>query len=121
MSLSESERQIIVGREMEKADRTFGDVLFCMKERKWETAANRLYYALFHAVSALLVHDGYQVKSHRGILALFGEYYVRTESFPKRMGLCCRTWSSCAIMPTITAFLRQTKPNNFHISNLQDC
>ena len=43
------------------------------RENKWETAANRLYYALFHAMSALLVCDGHQVKSHRGVLALFGD------------------------------------------------
>ena len=37
-------------------------------------------------MSALLVHDGYQVKSHRGILAMFGEHYVRTEIFSKKDG-----------------------------------
>ena len=46
MSLSESERSIIVKREMEKAERTFEDVLFCSRENRWEAAANRLYYAL---------------------------------------------------------------------------
>lgn len=86
MSLSESERNIIVNRELEKSQRTFEDVLFCAREGKWETAANRLYYSLFHAMSALLVHDGYQVKSHRGILAMFGEHYVRTEIFSKKDG-----------------------------------
>lgn len=86
MSLSESERSIIVKREMEKAERTFEDVLFCSRENRWEAAANRLYYALFHAMSALLVSDGHQVKSHRGILALFGEYYVRTGLFSKKDG-----------------------------------
>lgn len=34
MSLSESERSIIVNQEIDKADRTFDDVLFCMKEGK---------------------------------------------------------------------------------------
>ena len=86
MSLSEQERSIIVNHELAKADRTFEDVLFCMTERKWEAAANRLYYALFHAMSALLICDGYQVKSHRGILAMFGEHYVRTEIFSKKDG-----------------------------------
>ena len=32
MSLSESERSIIVSHEIDKAYRTFDDVLFCMKE-----------------------------------------------------------------------------------------
>ena len=86
MSLSENERSIIVNREMEKAEGTFEDVLFCLRENKWETAANRLYYALFHAMSALLINDGFQVKSHRGVMALFGEHYVRTEIFSKKDG-----------------------------------
>ena len=79
MSLSENERQIIVEREMEKALRTFDDMDFNAREGKWEAAANRLYYALFHAMSALLIKDGHQVKSHRGVMAMFGEHYVRTE------------------------------------------
>lgn len=86
MSLSENERNIIVCRELEKSERTFEDVLFCVKEGKWETAANRLYYSVFHAMSALLVSDGHQVKSHRGIIAMFGEHYVRTDVFSKKDG-----------------------------------
>ena len=86
MSLSENERSIIVNREIEKAEKTFDDVLFCVRANKWETAANRLYYALFHAMSALLISDGHQVKSHRGVLVLFGEHYVRTEKFSKKDG-----------------------------------
>ena len=58
MSLSEKERQIVVNLELEKAKRTFDDMSFCLQEGKWEAAANRLYYALFHAVSALLICDG---------------------------------------------------------------
>ncbi|MBQ8655480.1 MAG: HEPN domain-containing protein [Prevotella sp.] len=86
MSLSKEERQIVVNREMEKAQNTFDDMLFCAKEGKWEAAANRLYYSLFHAVSALLINDGHSVKSHRGILALFGEHYIRTGIFSKKDG-----------------------------------
>lgn len=66
MSLNENERNIIVTRELEKTQRTFSDAVFCASEGKWEAAANRIYYALFHAMSALLVSDGHQVKSHRG-------------------------------------------------------
>ncbi len=86
MSLSENERQIVVNRELEKAQRTFEDMEFCANEGKWEAASNRLYYALFHAMSALLISDGYNVKSHRGILAMFGEHYVRTGVFERKDG-----------------------------------
>ena len=86
MSLSESERRIIVKRELGKAQKTFDDMEFCAREGKWEAAANRLYYALFHAMSALLICDGYNVKSHRGVLAMFGEHYVRTGIFERKDG-----------------------------------
>lgn len=86
MSLSDTERQTIVRMEMEKAQKTFADAEFCAKEQKWEAAANRLYYALFHAVSALLIDHGQNVKSHRGILSLFGQHYVRTGVFSHEDG-----------------------------------
>lgn len=86
MSLNENERQIIVSLELEKAERAFDDVEFCAKEGRRESAANRLYYALFHAMSALLISDGYTVKSHRGVISMFGEHYVRTDIFSKQDG-----------------------------------
>ena len=86
MSLSENERQIVVNLELEKAKRTLDDMSFCLQEGKWEAAANRLYYALFHAVSALLICDGYNVRSHRGTMALFGEHYIRTGIFERKDG-----------------------------------
>ena len=86
MSLSDKERQTIVSMEMEKARRTFSDMEFCASEQKWEAAANRLYYALFHAVSALLICSGHNVKSHRAILSLFGQHFVRTGIFSREDG-----------------------------------
>lgn len=86
MSLSDQERQTIVNMEMKKANRTFSDMELCANEQRWEAASNRLYYALFHAVSALLINDGHNVKSHRGTLSMFGQHYVRTGCFSREDG-----------------------------------
>ena len=40
MSLSESERSIIVSRELEKAQNTYNDVLCCVDKGMWETSGN---------------------------------------------------------------------------------
>ena len=53
MSLSENERRIIVTRELEKAQRTFDDAVFCVNEGMWEAASNRFYYALFQRIKYL--------------------------------------------------------------------
>ena len=47
----------------------------------WDNIANRLYYALFHAVSALLIHDKHEVNTHKGLVAMLGKYYVKTGIF----------------------------------------
>lgn len=53
MSLREEERQVIVTLELEKADKTWAQMEVQIEAEQWELVANRLYYALFHAVSAL--------------------------------------------------------------------
>ncbi|HEY3359422.1 MAG TPA: HEPN domain-containing protein [Polyangia bacterium] len=39
--------------------------------------ASRAYYAVFHAVRALLFSAGLEMKSHRGTLSLLGEHFVK--------------------------------------------
>ncbi len=66
MSLTEEERSIVVGLEIEKAYNTYKAAKVLYDAQLWGSAANRLFYALFHAVCALLIHDGHQVSTHRG-------------------------------------------------------
>ena len=48
-----------------------------IKHGYYNTAMNRMYYACFYAVSALLVHheiDG--IKSHEGVRQMFGKHFI---------------------------------------------
>lgn len=78
MSLTDEERRIIVKLEYEKALKTFSQIDDLSRLGYWDTVANRLYYAVFHAVSALLIKDGHSVNTHRGTISVFGQHYVRT-------------------------------------------
>lgn len=86
MSLNEEDRQIIVQLEMEKAEKTFSQSEVLKQAELWDTLANRLYYALFHAVTAMLVKDQYEVGTHRGAVNRFHQYYVKTGIFTKEEG-----------------------------------
>jgi len=44
----------------------------------WEVAINRLYYAAFHAVSALLFKNDIKVKAHSGAKAMLELHFVKT-------------------------------------------
>ena len=86
MSLTDEERSTLVRYEMEKARNTLCEVETLIENNLWNGAANRLYYAVFHAVSALLIHDGHQVSTHQGSHALFGLHYIKSEKLPAEFG-----------------------------------
>ena len=77
MSLNDEERQIIVNLEKEKALNTFAEMEVLRQAGLWNNIANRLYYAAFHAVSALLINDHYNVGSHQGAVVMLHQYYVK--------------------------------------------
>lgn len=81
MSLNEEDRKTVVGLQIEKANRCMEQIPLLAEAGFWDTIANRLYYALFHAVSALLINDGHSVHSHRGAVGAFGQNYVVTGIF----------------------------------------
>ena len=50
-------------------------------------ACNRAYYAMFDAARAALIHSGHEVgKTHKGVLALFSEQFVKTGLVAKDIG-----------------------------------
>lgn len=58
------------------------DVLYEIED--FMTAANRSYYAIFHAVRAVLALDGVDRKKHSGVIAYFQEHYIKTGQFEKQ-------------------------------------
>lgn len=81
MGLSDEERSILVKLEYEKSCSLLEQAEKVSDLAYWDMVANRLYYSVFHAVSALLIKDGYKVGTHKGVVLLFGQHYIRTAKF----------------------------------------
>jgi len=47
-------------------------------EESYESSANRSYYAMFHAVRAILALDSLDFKKHSSVIARFRELYIKT-------------------------------------------
>ena len=86
MSLTKEERDIIVSRELKRAHDTFDEIEILQKAKKWNGAANRVYYTVFHAVNALFIHDGLQAARHKGSHSLFSQHYIKTGKLPVEFG-----------------------------------
>ena len=52
----------------------------------YDSTVSRVYYAMFFAAEALLLTKNLAAKSHSGLISLFGEYFIKTNIFPKEMG-----------------------------------
>lgn len=86
MSLNIEERKAVVEFRLEKAHRAFEQASGVVQMQYWETIANRLYYAAYNAVSALLISYGYTAQSHSGVTHLFGQHFVKTGIVPADYG-----------------------------------
>jgi len=49
----------------------------------YESAVSRAYYAMFYMVQAALLHRGLSASTHKGVISLFGEHFIKTGTFPK--------------------------------------
>jgi uncharacterized protein (UPF0332 family) len=86
MSLKEQDRKSLVVLGLEKSDKMIDEMKFLVETNNWSLAANRLYYALFHAVRALLISETHPVGTHRGAVIQFNLYYIKTGIFNKSDG-----------------------------------
>ena len=55
------------------------------KSDHWNACINRLYYACFYGVSALLILDNLSSSRHTGIRSLFNRNYIKTKKIPNQI------------------------------------
>lgn len=86
MRLSDEDRNTMVGLEMEKAHKFMDQAHLMCTQEIWDLAANRYYYACFHAVQALFVYNGLNSRRHAGMLSQFGLYFIKTKVISDYLG-----------------------------------
>ena len=53
---------------------------------KFKGASNRAYYAIFHAIKAVLALEQKDFKKHSSVIAYFNQEYISKEVFPRDLG-----------------------------------
>ena len=80
------EKEDYVNYRIQKAKDTIKEVELHIENSLWNTAMNRLYYACYYAVGALLVKHGIATGSHTGSRQKFGQHFVNTGKIEKDLG-----------------------------------
>ncbi len=80
--MTEWSEDIILYR-VERTHETLEDARILANSERWNACVNRLYYACFYAVSALLMKNGLSSSKHSGVRSLFNFHFVKTGKVPK--------------------------------------
>lgn len=55
---------------------------YLIERKDYNGAANRIYYAVFHALRSVLAIDKVDFKKHSAVIAYFRKTYIKTNIFP---------------------------------------
>jgi uncharacterized protein (UPF0332 family) len=76
----------IVSYRLNRAKNTLDDAHILAEKNKWNSTINRLYYAAYYAVTALLLKSDLRANTHNGVKSSFSEHFIKTNLISKELG-----------------------------------
>ena len=87
MSLKITEKEISLSKyRLERSKQSLEAAKSSKEKDDWFTTNNRLYYAIFHAIRAVLALEKIDFKKHSAVIAYFNKNYIMTNIFDKAYG-----------------------------------
>ena len=71
---------------LERAKQDLRDTELLYQNNSLLSANNRAYYAIFHAIQAVLSIERIDFKRHKDVIAYFNKNYINKEIFPRKLG-----------------------------------
>ncbi len=77
----------LITYKINRAKSTLNEAIYLSEAGYWNAVANRLYYATYYAVTALIIRDNVEVKTHSGAKQIFHKNYILTNIISKEHGI----------------------------------
>lgn len=84
--MNPDEIKAVVDYRLQRAGESLDAAKIMHKNRMDIFAMNRIYYAMFYAVQALLISEGVVFSKHGQVKGHFNRVYIKTGIFPLEMG-----------------------------------
>lgn len=75
----------VVQHRLSKAQETLEEAHILADTSHWNACVNRLYYACFYAVSALLIQNRFSSSKHSGVRSFFNFHFVKPGKVSKEV------------------------------------
>jgi uncharacterized protein (UPF0332 family) len=76
----------LIKYRLSRSRETFEAAQILAENDKWNSTINRLYYAAYYAISALLLSKDLSPTTHNGVKQNFSEHFIKEELIPKEFG-----------------------------------
>lgn len=77
---------MLVKLQKEKSYRILAEADDMVKQKRWDIAANRYYYACYHMLQALFISRDISAKTHDGSLTYLGQRFILPGLIDKKFG-----------------------------------
>lgn len=84
--MSDGGKEALIAYRVARAEESLDEARLLLDAGHLNTAVNRLYYACFYAISALLMSGGHGSSRHSGVRSLFDAHWVKTGKIPVAQG-----------------------------------
>lgn len=71
---------------IKKAGKFLKTAKLAFESEDYDSCASRCYYAMFFTTEAVLLTRDLKASSHKGVIGLFGEHFVKTGFFERELG-----------------------------------
>lgn len=79
-------KEEVIKYRRERAKETLEEAEIMLNNRKLFAAVNRMYYAIFYEVLALLLTKGLSSSKHSGVRSLFNKEFIKSGVIPEEYG-----------------------------------
>jgi len=76
----------LINYRIDRSLETLKEATVLIQNAFWNASMNRIYYACYYAVSALLLKANIDSNSHKGIRQMFGLHFIQTGLISKEDG-----------------------------------
>jgi len=84
--MSEEYKNDYIKYRLDRSFETLNDAKVLIKSKSWNSCINRLYYASYYAVTALLLKQNLKTKTHRTVKSQFSLHFIKTGIVSKELG-----------------------------------
>lgn len=84
--MDEHEKLLLIKIRIEQSQSALSDAEFLLEGKRLSSAVNRVYYAVFYALSAIAIKEGYSTSKHAKLIGWFNKAFVHTGKVESKFG-----------------------------------